>query len=89
MTKSGEMQSIVMFEYLPCLKINSVAKNTTAFRRETEATNVLAVLIWPGGGADKSVQAREVAYSLADILNQGQVNLTKSESMGYSNYGRG
>ncbi|KAF8165078.1 FAD binding domain-containing protein [Crassisporium funariophilum] len=83
--KSHSFQGGLLYEYFPLAKVNSVATNATAFRREV-APNVVVLLNWDPKIQDLSEEARKNAYELAAIVSEGQSEITSSESLGYSNY---
>jgi hypothetical protein len=79
----------VGFEYIPLMKINSVPREATAFRRDT-STQVLVFTSWPGDknkelvdGKTRVEVTREASNRIAEILTQGKKEL----SLGYTNYG--
>ncbi|KAF9057461.1 hypothetical protein BJ165DRAFT_1588692 [Panaeolus papilionaceus] len=81
--QTGHFQGGVLYEYFPLTKINSVAPEETAFRRE-EALNVAVVLNWDPL-VDRNDEARAFAHDLCNIIVGGQ-NMSDTEILGYTNY---
>lgn len=83
---TGTFQAAVIYEYFPLDKVNGVPRNVTAFRREM-VNNVLINVTWDGKIQDHTEEARKISHEISDIINSPQSDLTKSETLGYSNYG--
>ena len=89
--KNTPFKAHLMFDYYPMHKIRSVPKGVTAFRPENVVA-VIALITWKAeddGEGKYTDRARVIAHNIAEVMNNGQQNIriTKSESIGYSNYG--
>ena len=85
--ESQNLTPAIIYEYFPLSKVNSVPVNATAFRREM-TPNILFIISWKDLH-DRTEEARSVVKKLAQIILEQQVasGLTKSEAVGYTNYG--
>lgn len=86
-TKTGNLNGAIIYEYIPLQKIKSVPSDATAFRREL-VSSILVNLSWDQKLQDRTAEARKYAYEIAAILAGDASDLTNAESLGYSNYGQ-
>ncbi|CAA7261874.1 unnamed protein product [Cyclocybe aegerita] len=82
--KGGIFNGAIIYEFFGLKKINSIAQNTTAFRR-VQAHNILITLTWEPA-EDRTKEAKTLVEELSVIATEGQENLTRSDRLGYSNY---
>ena len=85
------MHGVLVFEYFPLSKVNSVPNGVAAFRRDPTPA-VLVVFNWdanPENGHGSMVErARTAAYEISDIIGKGQEGVSFQQKLGYSNFGR-
>lgn len=86
-SSTGQVRVVIMYEYFPRESINAVSSSLTAFRRDV-TPSILIIVRWDGDQPDKSDLARGITKEIIDILTKGQTEVSKSQSLGYSNYGR-
>lgn len=84
LSESSEHIAVLLMEYFPLHKVNSVPDDATAFRRGLRP-NVLAVVYWKDDTPEKSRYARDAAHSISGIIAEAST----VEAMGYGNYSRG
>lgn len=84
-SRAQKLTPSIIYEYFPLHKVNAVAIDATAFRREV-TPNILLTFGWDGT-RDRTTQARSAAQKLVGILVAGQHGLSESEEFGYANYG--
>ncbi|KAJ3500168.1 hypothetical protein NLJ89_g9911 [Agrocybe chaxingu] len=82
--KGGIFNGAIIYEFFGLKKINSVAQDTTAFRR-VQSHNILITLTWDPT-QDRTEEAKTLVEGLSVIATEGQENLTASDRLGYSNY---
>lgn len=85
-SSTGQVRVAILYEYFPGNFINAVSSNLTAFRRDPTAS-VLIMVNWKGDTPDKTDLARAIARDVIDILTNGQTEVSKVQTLGYSNYG--
>jgi hypothetical protein len=80
---------VIVFEYFPLKKINTVPREATAFRRDSSAT-IAIVTSWPGEKNEELVEGRtrveitrDASNRIAEILTHRKEEL----SLGYTNIG--
>jgi len=79
---------VLVFEYFNLDKINSIASDKTAFRRDPTNT-ILINFVWGENTPNNLQRARTGAGELANIIGnpQSQLGVTKTQIQGYTNYG--
>lgn len=85
-SKDG-FQANVIYEYFPLSKIRSVPNGLSAFRRDP-TPSILITTMWADNTTDLTDHARAIAYELAGIITGGQSDITSTQTLGYSNYGK-
>lgn len=84
---SKDMRISVLFELFPLDKINSVANDATAFNIRGRDSNVLCITAWDEDSAECSVQGKEAAYAMTDIVSGAEEKPETSKTRAYGNYG--
>ncbi|KAJ3545445.1 hypothetical protein NMY22_g2437 [Coprinellus aureogranulatus] len=84
--KGGTFLPMVLFEYFPLAKVNTVPISATAFRRQL-TPSVLAILQWDGAFPEKTNEAKTLINVLEGAFARGQDGLSESDKLGYTNYG--
>ena len=80
------VQTIVLLEYFPFKKIQSVPNGTCAFQRP-KFNNAIALLTWENNTPENLVLARSIAREFASIIAIGQQEYLGQVDQGYGNYG--
>lgn len=86
-SSSRDMRISVLFELFPLEKINSVANDATAFNIRGQDSNVLCIAAWDEDSAECSVQGKEAAYAMTDIVSDAEEKPETSKTRAYGNYG--
>ncbi|KAF8804701.1 FAD-binding domain-containing protein [Phlegmacium glaucopus] len=81
----GEIHPVIILEYTPFKKIQSIPNGTCAFRRPTFAHGI-ALMTWRNITAENLTLARTIARELADIVATGQQEQLGHVEQGYGNY---
>ena len=86
---SAGIRPVVLYEYFPLKKINSVASDATPFPRNV-APSIVVFIAWPGdkdkevvNGTTRVEMARKYASELIAIVSRGHTEF----GLGYNNYG--
>ena len=82
----SEIQIIVLLEYFPFKKIQSIPNGTCAFQRP-KFNNAVALLTWENNTPENLVLARSIAREFASIIAIGQQEYLGQVEQGYGNYG--
>lgn len=85
-SQNSDFRGALLIEYFSLAKISSVDTSLTAFRRDPTHA-VLVAVVWKEDKEENTEQARKWAHELAKIMTDGQVGLTGSLGLGYTNYG--
>jgi hypothetical protein len=86
-TSSKEIQTVVILEFFPLKKIQSVPNGTTcAFQRPKFNSGVL-LMTWKNNTLENLKVARSIARELASIVALGQQKYIGQIEQGYGNYG--
>ena len=83
---SSEIQPVVILEYFPLKKIQSIPNGTCAFQRPKFNSGVL-VMTWKNNTLENLKLARSIACELGDIVALGQQKYIGQVEQGYGNYG--
>ncbi|EJD01257.1 FAD-binding domain-containing protein [Fomitiporia mediterranea MF3/22] len=83
---SKDLRISVIFELFPLDKINSVANDATAFNLRGPDSNVLTVTFWDDDDLESSVQGKDAAYAMTDIVSNAEKEPEKSKTRAYGNY---
>ena len=82
----SEIQPVVILEYFPLKKIQSIPNGTCAFQRPKFNSGVL-VMTWKNNTLENLKLARSMARELASIVAIGQQKYIGQAEQGYGNYG--
>jgi len=81
----SEIHPIVLLEYTPFKKIQSIPNGTYAFRRP-EFSHGVTVITWKDNTPENLALARSIAGDLASIVAIGQQEYLGQVEQGYGNY---
>ena len=82
----SEIHTIVLLEYFPFKKIQSIPNGTCAFQRP-KFNNAVALLTWENNTPENLVLARSIAREFESIIAIGQQEYLGRVEQGYGNYG--
>jgi hypothetical protein len=82
----SEVHPIVLLEYTPFKKIQSIPNDTCAFQR-FEFNIGVVVSTWQDNTPENLVLARSISHDLASIVSIGQQEYFDQAKQGYGNYG--
>jgi len=82
----AEIQPIIILEYTPNKKIQSIPNGTCAFRRPKFAHGI-ALMTWKNLTPENLVLARSIAREFTGIVATGQQEHLGQVEQGYGNYG--
>ncbi|KAJ3507216.1 hypothetical protein NLJ89_g6437 [Agrocybe chaxingu] len=84
----GAFRMSVLYQLFAHDKVDAIAQETTAFRREKGITNALVLFDWDHDPQnDRTDQARKYVHELCELALEGQPGKTKQGGkIGYSNY---
>ena len=83
---NSEVHPVIILEYIPFKKIQSIPNGTCAFQRP-EFNFGIAVLTWKENRPENVVLARSISKDLANIVAIGQKEHLVQAEKGYGNYG--
>ena len=83
---SSEVQTVVILEFFPLKKIQSIPNGTCAFQRPKFNNGVL-VMTWKNNTLENLKLARSIAREFASIVAIGQQKYIGQVEQGYGNYG--
>jgi hypothetical protein len=85
LSKESSANFTVVYELLPKEKTLSVPNNATAHNR-APLSNVLLLAAWSDKDSNKLDVLRSATAELADIVIQGEKDVTEAVKTGYGNY---
>ncbi|KAH8102185.1 hypothetical protein BXZ70DRAFT_58556 [Cristinia sonorae] len=87
-SKFGELDVMMAFEYVSQTKVNSVSPDETPFRRDSPGNGIIWVT-WHEDGDEKQAQGKEAAHILAKLTPEGEAygNYAGQDSDGLVNDG--
>ena len=83
---SSEIHPVVILEYYPLKKIQSIPNGTCAFQRPKYNSGVV-FLTWKNNTPENLKLARSIAREFAGIVALGQHKYIGKVEQGYGNYG--
>ena len=85
-TTSSEIQPVVILEFFPLKKIQSIPNGTCAFQRP-KFNNGILVMTWKNNTLENLKLARSIAREFASMVAIGQQKYHVQVEQGYGNYG--
>ena len=83
---NSEVHPVVILEYTPFKKIQSIPNGTCAFQRP-EFNHGVTLLTWKNDTPENLALARSIGRDLASIIAIGQQEYLGQTEQGYGNYG--
>ena len=83
---NSEVHPIVLLEYTPFKKIQSIPNGTCAFER-SDFNHGITLMTWKNDTPENLVLARSIGRELANIVAIGQREYLGQVEQGYGNYG--
>ena len=83
---TSDIQPVVILEFFPFKKVQSIPNGTCAFQRP-KSNNGVVVMTWKNDAPENLKLARSLARELASIVALGQQKYIGHVKQGYGNYG--
>ena len=82
----SEIQTIILLEYFPFKKIQSIPNRTCAFQRP-KLNNAVALMTWKNNTPENLQLAQSIMQEFTDIVAISQLEYLGKVEQGYGSYG--